>query len=399
VPRTPSTKPSKGDPDEPRHPDQALTVRIERLLPGPVERVWAYLTESKKRATWLAAGEFELRVGGRIELLFDNDTLSDEKSPARGPACAGSRARSRAWSRNRALAYTWNWDGKDSEVLYELQPKGKDVLLTIQHRLPEDRRHRSRRRRRLGRAHRHPRRPAQRREAAPLLEHAPERDEGLRSRVLAGRSSTAIIAASRFRKAAMRALAWFIPVLLWLAGCAAPEPRFEPHSGQPGKDVVWVPTPQVAGRQDARHGEGHAADFVMDLGSGDGRTVITAAKRGARAAASSTTRTWSSSRKRNAERKASPQGALRARPICSRPTSPRPRDHHVPAAGHQPEAAAEDPRPQARHARRLQQLHHGDWEPDHEPLTATAAATPLVHGALWIVPANLRGTYTLPMAS
>jgi uncharacterized protein YndB with AHSA1/START domain len=40
------------------------TVRIERLLPGPVERVWAYLTESTKRATWLAAGEFDLRVGG-----------------------------------------------------------------------------------------------------------------------------------------------------------------------------------------------------------------------------------------------------------------------------------------------------------------------------------------------
>ena len=37
------------------------TIRFERLLPGPVERVWAYLTESKKRATWLAAGEFDLR--------------------------------------------------------------------------------------------------------------------------------------------------------------------------------------------------------------------------------------------------------------------------------------------------------------------------------------------------
>ena len=39
------------------------TIRFERLLPGPVERVWAYLVESTKRATWLAAGEFDLRVG------------------------------------------------------------------------------------------------------------------------------------------------------------------------------------------------------------------------------------------------------------------------------------------------------------------------------------------------
>ncbi len=57
------------------------TIRFERLLPGPVERVWAYLTESKKRATWLAAGEFDLRVGGKIELHFDNESLSDEAAP------------------------------------------------------------------------------------------------------------------------------------------------------------------------------------------------------------------------------------------------------------------------------------------------------------------------------
>ena len=55
------------------------TVRLERLLPGPVERVWAYLTESKKRATWLAAGEFDLRVGGSIELHFDNHKLPDDR--------------------------------------------------------------------------------------------------------------------------------------------------------------------------------------------------------------------------------------------------------------------------------------------------------------------------------
>ena len=48
------------------------TMRLERLLPGPVERVWAYLTESEKRATWLCGGEFELRVGGRVRLEFDH---------------------------------------------------------------------------------------------------------------------------------------------------------------------------------------------------------------------------------------------------------------------------------------------------------------------------------------
>ena len=57
------------------------TIRLERLLPGPVERVWAYLTESKKRATWLAAGEFDLRVGGKVELHFQNSKLSDDVAP------------------------------------------------------------------------------------------------------------------------------------------------------------------------------------------------------------------------------------------------------------------------------------------------------------------------------
>jgi len=111
------------------------TVRFERLLPGPVERVWAYLTESKKRATWLAAGEFDLRVGGKVELIFDNDKLSDESRSAGVRRFEGVITRLEPL---RALAYSWNWDGRDSAVLYELTPKGKDVLLTIEHRLPED---------------------------------------------------------------------------------------------------------------------------------------------------------------------------------------------------------------------------------------------------------------------
>ena len=43
---------------------EAGTIRFERLLPGPIERVWAYLTESDKRAKWLAAGDMDLRPGG-----------------------------------------------------------------------------------------------------------------------------------------------------------------------------------------------------------------------------------------------------------------------------------------------------------------------------------------------
>jgi SAM-dependent methyltransferase len=58
---------------------------------------------------------------------------------------------------------------------------------------------------------------------------------------------------------------------------------FKPQSGQAGKDVVWVPTPQVLVEKMLDLAKVTPKDFVIDLGSGDGRTVITAAKRGARA--------------------------------------------------------------------------------------------------------------------
>jgi precorrin-6B methylase 2 len=55
---------------------------------------------------------------------------------------------------------------------------------------------------------------------------------------------------------------------------------FEPEVGQPGKDVVWVPTSQVLVDKMLDMAKITPQDFLMDLGSGDGRTVITAAKRG-----------------------------------------------------------------------------------------------------------------------
>ena len=58
--------------------------------------------------------------------------------------------------------------------------------------------------------------------------------------------------------------------------------QFEPKVGQPGKDVVWVPTPQMIVDMMLDMARVTPQDFVVDLGSGDGRNIITAAKRGAR---------------------------------------------------------------------------------------------------------------------
>lgn len=70
------------------------------------------------------------------------------------------------------------------------------------------------------------------------------------------------------------------------APAASPEAKGEtyvPQSGQPGKDVVWVPTPQALVDRMLDMAKVTPDDYLVDLGSGDGRTVITAAKRGLRA--------------------------------------------------------------------------------------------------------------------
>lgn len=84
-----------------------------------------------------------------------------------------------------------------------------------------------------------------------------------------------------------RALMAVAVVLATAAGAyaqaAAPQKPFEPVSGQAGKDVVWVPSPPDMVNKMMELGNVTAKDFVIDLGSGDGRNVIAAAKRGARA--------------------------------------------------------------------------------------------------------------------
>jgi methyltransferase family protein len=83
------------------------------------------------------------------------------------------------------------------------------------------------------------------------------------------------------------------PARLWLstlalsavAACAFAQPNadFQPEVGQSGKDVVWVPSPQELVDKMLDMAKVTSKDYLIDLGSGDGRTVITAAKRGAQA--------------------------------------------------------------------------------------------------------------------
>ena len=85
-----------------------------------------------------------------------------------------------------------------------------------------------------------------------------------------------------FRSFVLSAAVFLAVSSAFARGAQAQDKPFEPVSGQPGKDVVWVPTPQALVEKMLDMAKLTPQDFHMDLGSGDGRTVITAAKRGAR---------------------------------------------------------------------------------------------------------------------
>jgi len=82
---------------------------------------------------------------------------------------------------------------------------------------------------------------------------------------------------------ACRLLVLSLALLAAAVPAAAQDPTFEPTVGQAGKDVVWVPTPEALVERMLDMARVTKQDFLMDLGSGDGRTVIAAAKRGLQA--------------------------------------------------------------------------------------------------------------------
>lgn len=116
------------------------TLLFRRVLQGTVEQVWSYLTESEKRGEWLASGEMELRVGGRVELHFDNSSLSEaeEEIPEKYREFEESSSlfgRITRLEPPRLLSHTWAEEtGEESEVTYELSPEDEGVLLELTHR-------------------------------------------------------------------------------------------------------------------------------------------------------------------------------------------------------------------------------------------------------------------------
>jgi uncharacterized protein YndB with AHSA1/START domain len=112
---------------------EPTTLKIQRVLPGPIERIWSYLTQSELRRKWLAAGDMELKAGAPFELVWRNSELTNP--PGTRPEGFGEehRMQSRIVEVDppRKIVFTWQNSG---DVSFELTPRGNDVLLTVIHR-------------------------------------------------------------------------------------------------------------------------------------------------------------------------------------------------------------------------------------------------------------------------
>lgn len=113
--------------------NEPATLTMQRLLPGPVERVWSYLVQDDLRRQWLAAGAMEERLGATFALTWRNDELTDPPGPK--PEGFGAEhsmdSEVTAIEPLRLLAFTW---GSTGGVSFELEPQGDQVLLTLTHR-------------------------------------------------------------------------------------------------------------------------------------------------------------------------------------------------------------------------------------------------------------------------
>ncbi|KAA0699541.1 ATPase [Neorhizobium sp. P12A] len=117
---------------------EPATMKIQRLLPGPIERIWAYLTDGDLRRQWLAAGQMEMKVGAPFELVWRNNELTNPPGHRPSGFSDEHRMESRIVELDPPNKLTFTW-GTGGEVSFELASKGAEVLLTVIHRRLPDR--------------------------------------------------------------------------------------------------------------------------------------------------------------------------------------------------------------------------------------------------------------------
>lgn len=114
----------------------AQELRFERVLEAPVETVWQYLVDPGMRARWFMGGEIEPRVGGKIHMVFDHDTLSDGDAPM-PERYAKNKGKTwfetiTVWDPPHRLAYSWD-NGDAGTVTFTLDPVGEGSTRLVLH--------------------------------------------------------------------------------------------------------------------------------------------------------------------------------------------------------------------------------------------------------------------------
>ena len=172
--------------------------------------------------------------------------------------------------------------------------------------------------------------------------------------------------------------------------------EFQPQVGQEGKDVIWVPTPQALVNKMLDMGKVTAKDYVIDLGSGDGRTVITAAKRGAKAMGIEYNPDMVELSKRNAAKEGvSDKAQFMKADLFESDFSQATviTMFLLPDINIRLRPKILDLKPGTRIVSNSFTM--GDWTAD-ETTTASEGCTSYCTAYLWIVPAKVKGTWKLP---
>jgi hypothetical protein len=170
---------------------------------------------------------------------------------------------------------------------------------------------------------------------------------------------------------------------------------FQPTSGQPGKDVVWVPTPQSLVDKMLEMAKITPNDYLMDLGSGDGRTVITAAKKGIRAEGIEYNPEMVALSKRNAETAGvSKLASFREADLFATDFSKATviTMFLLPSINMKLRPTILDMKPGTRIVSNSFDME--DWEPDQKE-TITQDCPQWCTAMLWYVPAKVEGTYDM----
>jgi uncharacterized protein YndB with AHSA1/START domain len=122
------------------------TLQFVRILPGPIENVWAFLWDSEKRGQWFASGAMPTKVGETFSMHFKHSTISPHQ--AEPPEKMREMDKTGHNSRNVLLAYepphrlvfTFGPEKNvDSEVEFLLKEEGDKVRFTLTHRKIPDR--------------------------------------------------------------------------------------------------------------------------------------------------------------------------------------------------------------------------------------------------------------------